>query len=278
MSSLWQSWKADVACVFARDPAARSTLEVLLTYPGVHAVFWYRLANRLWHWNFKLLARWLMTIARWFTGVEIHPAATIGQRFFIDHGMGVVIGETAEIGDDCTIYHGVTLGGTSWKEGKRHPTLENNVVIGAGAKILGPITLGDACRIGSNAVVLKNVASGDTVVGIPGRSVQPRSENDKLRSDIAQKLGFDAYGVAQDMPDPVAHAINCMLDHIQLLDTRIEQLSKQVNLLGGEIETQDLPSLEGIALTETSLAETSQADTAGDTSAKTPNPVKSCGE
>jgi len=172
MSSLWQSWKADVACVFARDPAARSTLEVLLTYPGVHAEFWYRLSNRLWHWKFKLLSRWLMTVARWFTGVEIHPAATIGQRFFIDHGMGVVIGETAEIGDDVTLYHGVTLGGTSWKEGKRHPTLGNGVIVGAGAKVLGPIVVGSHARIGSNAVVVKNVAEGVTVVGIPGHVVK----------------------------------------------------------------------------------------------------------
>ena len=275
---MFNRMREDIRSVYDRDPAARNALEVLTTYPGLHAVWLHRLSHALWQRRVHWLARWLSSLARWLTGIEIHPGAKIGRRFFIDHGMGVVIGETAEIGDDCTIYHGVTLGGTSWKEGKRHPTLENNVVIGAGAKILGPITLGDACRIGSNAVVLKNVASGDTVVGIPGRSVQPRSENDKLRSDIAQKLGFDAYGVAQDMPDPVAHAINCMLDHIQLLDTRIELLSKQVNLLGGEIETHDMPSLEGIALTETSLAETSLADAAGDTSAKTPNPVKSCGE
>ncbi|MDD2892653.1 MAG: serine O-acetyltransferase [Halothiobacillaceae bacterium] len=242
--------REDIRSVYDRDPAARNAFEVLTTYPGLHAIWLHRISHALWQRRWRWLARWLSSLARWLTGIEIHPGAQIGRRFFIDHGMGVVIGETAEIGDDCTIYHGVTLGGTSWKEGKRHPTLENNVVIGAGAKILGPITLGDACRVGSNAVVLKDVASGDTVVGIPGRSVQQRSASDALRSKMAQKLGFDAYGVAQDMPDPVAHAINCMLDHIQHLDTRMEQLSAQVRLLGGEIETQDLPSLDGIALVD----------------------------
>ncbi|OYY74264.1 MAG: serine O-acetyltransferase [Gammaproteobacteria bacterium 28-57-27] len=247
---MFNRMREDIRSVYDRDPAARNAFEVLTTYPGLHAIWLHRISHALWRQRLCWLARWLSSLARWLTGIEIHPGAQIGRRFFIDHGMGVVIGETAEIGDDCTIYHGVTLGGTSWKEGKRHPTLGNNVVIGAGAKILGPITLGDACRVGSNAVVLKDVACGDTVVGIPGRSIQQRSENSKLRSDVAQKLGFDAYGVAQDMPDPVAHAINCMLDHIQHLDTRMEQLSAQVRLLGGEIETQNLPSLDGIALVD----------------------------
>ena len=260
--------REDIRSVYDRDPAARNAFEILTTYPGLHAVWLHRLSHALWQRRVRWLARWLSSLARWLTGIEIHPGAKIGRRFFIDHGMGVVIGETAEIGDDCTIYHGVTLGGTSWNEGKRHPTLEDNVVIGAGAKILGPITLGNACRVGSNAVVLKNVVSGDTVVGIPGRSVKTRSENDKLRSDIAQKLGFDAYGVAQDMPDPVAHAINCMLNHIQLLDTRIEQLSTQVKMMGGDIETQDLPSLDGIAL----------KDEDRDASPAPSNPAKSCGK
>ncbi|HES76206.1 MAG TPA: serine O-acetyltransferase [bacterium] len=265
---MFERIREDIRSVYDRDPAARNAFEVLTTYPGLHAVWLHRLSHALWQRRWRWLARWLSSLARWLTGIEIHPGAKIGRRFFIDHGMGVVIGETAEIGDDCTIYHGVTLGGTSWKEGKRHPTLENNVVIGAGAKILGPITLGDACRIGSNAVVLKNVTSGDTVVGIPGRSTQQRSEKDKLRSDIAQKLGFDAYGVAQDMPDPVAHAINCMLDHIQQLDMRVEQLSAQVRLLGGDIEAKVLPSLEGIALAEDEIK----------SNAVPHNPAKSCGE
>jgi len=261
---MFDRMREDIQSVYDRDPAARNAFEVLTTYPGLHAIWWHRLSHALWQRRMRWLARWLSSLARWLTGIEIHPGAKIGRRFFIDHGMGVVIGETAEIGDDCTIYHGVTLGGTSWNEGKRHPTLENNVVIGAGAKVLGPITLGEACRIGSNAVVLKNVSSGDTVVGIPGRSTQQSKESSKLRPDVAQKLGFDAYGVAQDMPDPVAHAINCMLDHIQLLDGRIEQLTSQVRLLGGNIETPNIPSLEGIALEEP------EPDAP-------PNPVKSCG-
>jgi serine O-acetyltransferase len=265
---MFDRMREDIRSVYDRDPAARNAFEVLTTYPGLHAVWLHRLSHALWQSRLRWLARWLSSLARWLTGIEIHPGAKIGRRFFIDHGMGVVIGETAEIGDDCTIYHGVTLGGTSWSEGKRHPTLENNVVIGAGAKVLGPITLGEACRIGSNAVVLKNVSSGDTVVGIPGRSIQQRSENAKLRSDVAQKLGFDAYGVAQDMPDPVAHAINCMLDHIQLLDTRIEQLSSQVRLLGGEIESKDIPSLDGVALENHESS----------TPLKPDNPAKSCRE
>ena len=263
---MFERIQEDIRSVYDRDPAARNAFEVLTTYPGLHAVWLHRLSHKLWQHRLRWLARWLSSLARWLTGIEIHPGAKIGHRFFIDHGMGVVIGETAEIGDDCTIYHGVTLGGTSWQEGKRHPTLEKNVVIGAGAKILGPITLGDGCRIGSNAVVLKNVAPGDTVVGIPGRSVQQRDPKDRLRSEMAQKMGFDAYGVAQDMPDPVAHAINCMLDHIQFLDARVEQLSSQVHLLGGEIETQDMPSLEGIALSDQSTSPGKEAE----------HPVKSC--
>ncbi|MGC9007557.1 MAG: serine O-acetyltransferase [Halothiobacillaceae bacterium] len=240
--------REDIRSVYARDPAARNAFEVLTTYPGLHAVWLHRASHWLWNHRLRWLARWLSTLGRWLTGIEIHPGARIGRRFFIDHGMGVVIGETAEIGDDCTIYHGVTLGGTSWKEGKRHPTLKDNVVIGAGAKILGPITLGAGSRIGSNAVVLKDVPPGATVVGIPGRVVQQRGEADRKREAMAQKLGFDAYGVAQDMPDPVAHAINRMLDHIQVLDARVEQLSAQVRAMGGEIETEVLPPLGGVGL------------------------------
>ncbi|NOR52348.1 MAG: serine O-acetyltransferase, partial [Gammaproteobacteria bacterium] len=145
--------REDIGCIFERDPAARHLLEVLSTYPGLHAVIWHRVAHRLWGWGLHWLARVISALARWLTGIEIHPGAVIGRRFFIDHGMGVVIGETAIIGDDCTIYHGVTLGGTSWKKGKRHPTLKDNVVIGAGAKVLGPIDIGSWARIGSNAVI-----------------------------------------------------------------------------------------------------------------------------
>jgi len=252
--------REDIRSVYARDPAARNAFEILTTYPGLHAIWLHRLSHWLWGRGLRWLARWLSTLGRWLTGIEIHPGARIGRRFFIDHGMGVVIGETAEIGDDCTLYHGVTLGGTSWKEGKRHPTLEDNVVVGAGAKILGPITLAQGSRVGSNAVVLKDVEPGATVVGIPGRVVQKREEVDPKRAEMAQKLGFDAYGMAQDMPDPVAHAINCMLDHIRVLDERVEQLSAQVRSMGGEVESVALPSLSGVAMPEEAPAEKSTSE------------------
>src|SRR5487761_1994152 len=186
--SMFKNIREDVASVFARDPAARSTFEVLTCYPGLHARIFHRMANTLWHANLKWLGRFVSHIARGLTGIEIHPGATIGRRFFIDHGMGVVIGETAEIGDDVTLYHGVTLGGTSWKEGKRHPTLENGVVIGAGAKILGPIYIGDGAKIGSNAVVVKDVPAGATAAGIPARNIDPTQA--EMRESKAQKMGF----------------------------------------------------------------------------------------
>ena len=168
---MFEKIKSDLSIVFDRDPAARSYLEILTAYPGVHAVIIHRLSHKIWEVKLYWLARVLSHISRIFTGIEIHPGAKIGNRFFIDHGMGVVIGETAIIGDDCTIYHGVTLGGTSWKQGKRHPTLENRVVVGAGAKILGPITIANGAKIGSNAVVVKNIPANATAVGIPARVV-----------------------------------------------------------------------------------------------------------
>lgn len=246
--SLWQQWKADVVCVFDRDPAARSTLEILLTYPGVHAVFWYRLSHWLWHKNAKLMARWLSALARWLTGVEIHPAAIIGQRFFIDHGMGVVIGETAEIGDDVTLYHGVTLGGTCWKPGKRHPTLGNGVIVGAGAKVLGPITIGDHARVGSNAVVLKAVPAGATVVGIPGHIVQPKRVDAQKRHQAQTVLGFDAYGVGSDDSDPVGRAIHALTDHLLAVDAKLTLTEKELARLGAAIPTIDLPELDACVL------------------------------
>lgn len=222
---MFDNIKDDVASVFKRDPAARSTLEVLINYPGLHAVLLHRLAHRLWRANWKLLARMISSFARFMTGIEIHPGAVIGKRFFIDHGMGVVIGETAEIGDDVTLYQGVTLGGTSWDKGKRHPTLKNNVVVGAGAKILGPFTVGEGAKIGSNAVVTKAVPDGATVVGIPGRAIRtPNDEQELRRAAMAKKIGFEAYGVTDDMPDPVAEAIRQLLDHTQLVEARITQL------------------------------------------------------
>jgi len=214
----------DVDCVFARDPAARHRLEILTAYPGVHAVLLHRVNHRLWQLGLKWLARLGSHLARFLTGIEIHPGAVIGRRFFIDHGMGVVIGETSEIGDDCTLYHGVTLGGTSWEKGKRHPTLHDNVVVGAGAKVLGPITLDVGARVGSNAVVVKDVPAGATVVGIPGKVVGESEERQRARSAMAEKLGFDAYGTSQDMPDPVAQALDSVLDHLSKVEEELAEL------------------------------------------------------
>jgi serine O-acetyltransferase len=225
---MFQSIRDDIRSVFERDPAARSTLEVLLTYPGLHAVWIHRLSHRLWRWHLKLLARLLSQLTRWLTGIEIHPGATIGKRFFIDHGMGVVIGETAEIDDDCTLYHGVTLGGTSWEKAKRHPTLGKNVVVGAGAKILGPITIGDNARVGSNSVVVKDVPAGATVVGIPGRIVLAKDDvNTEKRRAMAEKIGFDAYGQHHgQLPDPVTQALDRILDHLHAVDGRLDSLDR----------------------------------------------------
>lgn len=238
--------REDIKCVFDRDPAARNSFEVLTAYPGLHAVLIHRLSHGLWNIRLKWLARIVSNLGRWLTGIEIHPGATLGRRFFIDHGMGVVIGETAEIGDDCTLYHGVTLGGTSWKKGKRHPTLANDVVVGAGAKVLGPITLGDGVRVGSNAVVVKDVPEGATVVGIPGRIVTRQAEPDEKharRKAFAEKIGFDAYGTTEDMPDPVANAVNVMLDHIHAMDLQMQNMCKSLKTLGMELEEVELPDL-----------------------------------
>ena len=172
MPSFFSNIRDDINSVFDRDPAARNVFEIITTYPGIHAIIFHRVSHGLWRRKLKWLARVLSNIVRWYTGIEIHPGAVIGRRFFIDHGTGVVIGETAEIGDDCTLYHGVTLGGTTWKKGKRHPTLGDNVVIGAGAKVLGPITIGTGARVGSNAVVTKDVPAEATVVGVPGRVLE----------------------------------------------------------------------------------------------------------
>ena len=241
---MFERIREDIYCIFERDPAARNVFEIVTTYPGIHAVIIHRASHWLWRSGFKWLARVLSNVARLFTGIEIHPGATIGRRFFIDHGMGVVIGETAEIGDDCTLYHGVTLGGTSWQKGKRHPTLCNDVVVGAGAKILGPITLANGARVGSNAVVVKDVPEGATVTGIPGRIVTPRKHQEKRREEIAQKMGFDAYGATQDMSDPVANTMNRMLDHIHLMDERMEKLCEEVHRLGGKLEVLPMLGLD----------------------------------
>lgn len=218
--------REDIACVFDRDPAARSRWEVLTCYPGLHALVWHRFTHRLWRANFRWLARWLAHWSRWFTGIEIHPGATIGRRVFIDHGMGVVIGETAIIGDDCTLYHGVTLGGTSWNKGKRHPTLGRGVVIGAGGKVLGPILIADGAKIGSNAVVVRDVPAGATAVGIPARVVG--AEDQQRREATASKMGFSAYAIAADMNDPMVQAIHQLLDHAAASDERLNKLIAQL--------------------------------------------------
>ena len=220
--------REDIACVFERDPAARSSWEVVTCYPGLHALTLHRLSHWLWQNRFRWLARFCSHLGRFFTGIEIHPGATVGRRVFIDHGMGVVIGETAEIGDDCTLYHGVTLGGTSWQKGKRHPTLLTGVVVGAGAKVIGPIVIGEGAKIGSNAVVVKDVPAGATAVGIPARVIL--DERDKSREEKAAKLGFSAYAVTRD-DDPISNAIEGLLDHSNEMENRMLMILKEIETL-----------------------------------------------
>ncbi len=224
----------DIACVFERDPAARSTWEVLTCYPGFHALTLHRFSHWLWGHRLRWLARLFSHFTRFITGIEIHPGATIGKRVFIDHGMGVVIGETAVINEGCTLYHGVTLGGTSWNKGKRHPTLERGVVIGAGAKVLGPITVGEGAKIGSNAVVVREVPPGATAVGIPARIVEPGQA--QARQEKAENLGFSAYAVTRSEDDPVSMAIHGLLDHAVETDRRLAALLKTMEHAGVSIE------------------------------------------
>jgi serine O-acetyltransferase len=207
--------------VFDRDPAARSKLEIILCYPGLHALIAHRIAHFLWTHHLKLFGRLISHLARWFTGIEIHPGASIGQRFFIDHGMGVVIGETAEIGDDVMLYQGVTLGGTSWSKGKRHPTLEDKVVVGAGAIILGPIKIGHDSRIGSSSVVIHDVPPLSTVVGIPGKVVRRR---DPIVSEVGEHH-FDLQHAT--LPDPFGDAIEGLQHSIDELDRRLLYLERK---------------------------------------------------
>ena len=235
-----QGIREDIRCVFERDPAARNSWEVVTCYPGFHARLFHRVSHCLWIWNLKWLARFTSHIARWLTGIEIHPGAVIGRRFFIDHGMGVVIGETAEIGDDVTLYHGVTLGGTSWNKGKRHPTLGNGVVAGAGAKILGPIRVGDGAKIGSNAVVVKDVPPGATAVGVPARVIEPGL--DQARARMAEEIGFAAYGVSADMNDPMVKALHSLLDHVVNIDERLQQMVARLDRMGIQIDRDPVKS------------------------------------
>ena len=222
---MFKHLREDIASVFERDPAARTSWEVLTCYPGLHAIYLHKLARWFWTHGLRWLGRATTHFGRWVTGIEIHPGAAIGRRVFIDHGMGVVIGETAEVGDDCTLYQGVTLGGTSWNKGKRHPTLERGVVVGAGAKILGPIIVGAGAKVGSNAVVVKNVPAGGTVVGVPGRLVEDGT--------AAQQARFAQYAVVKDQDDPYAKAIQTLVEHshelekaVAVLTAKLEQLEK----------------------------------------------------
>lgn len=252
LASIKKELKEDIDAVFNRDPAARNSLEVVLTYPGIHALILHRGAHCLWQNEQKLAARAISYGSRIITGIEIHPAAKIGKRFFIDHGVGVVVGETAEIGNDVTLYHGVTLGGVSWNNGKRHPTLEDGVIVGAGAKVLGPFTVGKNAKIGSNAVVVKPVPAGATMVGSAARMISDHHDekgnpitskvNDAKQQEKAAKAAvesresqkptsrsvresaFQAYGIDPSSQDPVAEAFAKMLEHIQQSESRLDQL------------------------------------------------------
>lgn len=228
--------REDIRSVFDRDPAARTTWEILTCYPGIHAVAAHRLSHWLWTHRFRWLGRMLSQIARFLTGIEIHPGATLGRRFFIDHGMGVVIGETAVVGNDVTLYHGVTLGGTSWVKGRRHPTLEDGVVIGAGAQILGPITVGARAKVGSNAVVIKDVPSQATAVGNPARVID--HELAQKREALAEQMGFSAYALAAGQDDPLSKAIHGLLDHAVETDRRFEALLRILDANGVRLEDE----------------------------------------
>lgn len=220
---MFNTLNQDINAVFARDPAARGKLEVILCYPGIHALIAYRVSHWLWQRRWYLLARFLSQFARFLTGIEIHPGAVIGHRFFIDHGMGVVIGETATIGDDVTLYHGVTLGGTSFEKGIRHPQVGNNVIIGAGAQLLGPIKVGNDSRIGSNAVVVSDVPEGATMVGVPAHAVEGRDR--RKDKETGKCEDFSPYAMPKrGMKDPVESQIAAMAKHIEALQAQINEL------------------------------------------------------
>lgn len=215
LSNLW----SEIETYKARDPALRSRLDVVFSYPGFHALVFHRIANKLWRNNWFFWGRFISHLGRVLSGIEIHPGATIGKGLFIDHGMGVVIGETAEVGDNVTLYQGVTLGGTSLNQGKRHPTIEDGVIVGSGAKILGPFTVGKNARVAANAVVLKEVPPGVTVVGIPARVARGKADNDQA---------FDAYGVSPDVKDPVDRRFDALMEEIQHLSARVETLEAEL--------------------------------------------------
>lgn len=237
---MFQRLREDIACIRERDPAARSTWEVLTCYPGLHALVLHRWAHACWTAGFHWLGRFISNFGRFATGIEIHPGATIGRRVFIDHGMGVVIGETAEVGDECTIYQGVTLGGTSLGRGtKRHPTLGRGVIVSAGAKVLGGFTVGDGARVGSNAVLLQPVPAGATAVGIPARIVVKSA--DAQREETAARMGFSAYGVTQG-DDPVALAMKGLIDNASGHEHQIALLWQAIEKLS--VRSRELPSAD----------------------------------
>jgi serine O-acetyltransferase len=240
MPFMFRQLREDIASVFQRDPAARSTWEVLTCYPGLHAVYIHRMAHWFWNNGLRWMGRFTSHLGRWLTGIEIHPAVVVGRRVFIDHGMGVVVGETAEIGDDCTIYQGVTLGGTSLYRGtKRHPTLGKGVVVGAGAKVLGGFTVGDGAHIGSNAVVVKEVPAGATVVGIPGRLVEESAQE-------KEKAHFSAYGVVPNQEDPYVKTLQALVDHAQELEQAVSALTEKMRRLEQAAERSKAEQLRAI--------------------------------
>jgi len=235
--------REDVACIRDRDPAARSRWEVLTCYPGLHALWLHRIAFWCWTHGLRWLGRFVSHVSRWLTGIEIHPGATVGRRVFIDHGMGIVIGETAQIGDDCTIYQGVTLGGTSLAKGaKRHPTLGRGVIVGAGAKVLGGFTVGDGARVGSNAVVVKEVPAGATAVGNPARILH--KDLDAQREAAANRMGFSAYGVGAEGDDPLVKALHGLIDYAAAQQQEIERLKAALARNGIAIDAVELPKVD----------------------------------
>ena len=242
---MFATLKEDIAAVFERDPAVKSKFEVLTCYPGMRAIWIHRLSHRVYTAGWPVPARMLSGLGRFLSGVEIHPGATIGRRFFIDHGMGIVIGETAEIGDDVTLYHGVTLGGTTWNQGKRHPTLEDGVVVGAGAKVLGPITIGRDARVGSNSVVTKAVPAGTTVTGIPGRIL---AQEQGKRAELQEQHGFDMYGVTEEMPDPVARSVRALADQNLALQKKVDAMAARLCQLDPNFCNEEVPAMDEHAL------------------------------
>jgi serine O-acetyltransferase len=237
---MFRKIREDIQCVFERDPAARSVWEVLTCYPGFHALQLHRFSHLLWKVKLRWLARFMSHIGRFLTGVEIHPGAVIGRRVFIDHGMGVVVGETAEIGDDCTLYHGVTLGGVSWNQGKRHPTLGKGVVVGAGAKILGPFIVGDGAKVGSNSVVVKAVPAGATVVGIPARTVEAGPGHGEVA-----RMAFDAYAVSADLDDPLNKVLLALGSRTEDIDGRLAEILRRLEGLERGGEEQERKTIGG---------------------------------